>query len=588
MTTAATITADLILNSDSFQKGIMAATKSADSFSTKMKNLGSGMSKFGGAMTLGATLPIAAFGVSSVKSFMDAESALADLNAVLESTGGIAGVTLEQLTADAEALQKITKFSDEAVMSAQGMLLTFTNIGEDIFPQATRATLDMAEKFGMDASQAAITLGKALNDPISGVTALRRIGVMLTDEQEEQIKQFMEVGDIASAQAIIMKELAVEIGGVAEAMGDTTAGKIEQFKNQLDDVKETIGAALMPILIRLLEALVPLIEKFANASPQMQNFILIVVAVVAVIGPLIAIAGGLVTAIGAIAPVVAAVATALAPFALPIIAIIAVLALLYFAWVNNWGGIQEKFAAFVAWIKPVWDALWAGLVVVFNFVWLQIKTIWEAFSLLFEGDFRGFGEKLREVWNNAWEAIKAIIAAAWTAILASVKTIISGVIAAFTIDWSMLGKNIINGIVGGLSAGIGTVINAARSVASAASQAVRGFLGIRSPSKLMFQFGQMTAQGFADGMKANGGFDIPKALSMQSMKTNIGNVGLEIPKALSGASAINNATSETPTPAAGAGQTINIHVENPKKETAEESIARMLQTLSYTGRMATA
>lgn len=379
MTTAATITADLILNSDSFQKGIMAATNSANTFSTKMKNIGGAMTKFGGLMTLGVTAPIVAFGASSIKSFTDAESALADLNAVLESTGGIAGVTLEQLTADAEALQKITKFSDEAVMSAQGMLLTFTNIGQDIFPQATRATLDMAEKFGMDASQAAITLGKALNDPIQGVTALRRIGVMLTDDQEKQIKQFMEVGDIASAQAIIMKELAVEIGGVAEAMGATNAGKIEQFKNKLDDMKEIVGGALVPILMRLMEAVTPLIESFSNASPQMQSFILVLVGLVAAAGPLIVIVGSLVTAIGAIIPVVGAVLTAIGTIAgvlsgaiVPILIIIGVLALLvaavvavYLAFKNNFLGITTFVKNMWGKVKPIFDKIGKGLATLF-------------------------------------------------------------------------------------------------------------------------------------------------------------------------------------------------------------------------------
>ena len=368
--TLMTLLVSLGIDTTDFQKGIQGAEKSVGSLSSKMTSTGKSMAKVGAGMTLGLTVPIVAFGVSAVKSAQDAESAIADLNAVLESTGGIAGVTLDELTSEAAALQKITKFSNEAVMASQGMLLTFTNIGKDIFPAATMATLDMAEKFGMDASQAAITLGKALNDPISGVTALRRIGVMLTDEQEAQIKSFMAVGDIASAQAIIMKELSVEIGGVAEAAGATSSGQFAQFTNQLDNMKEIIGGALVPVLIRFMEALTPLIIKFSEASPAMQNAIIGFLAFVAVAGPVISIVGGLVTGIGAIIPVLTTVFTFITAIAIPglatfatavllplapLLIIIAMVGLLYWAFKNNFGGIMTTVQQLWFLIKWAFD-----------------------------------------------------------------------------------------------------------------------------------------------------------------------------------------------------------------------------------------
>lgn len=524
------------LDTADMKKGLDETTRSVDKFSGKMQDVGRSISKVGNTMTVGLTLPLAAFGASSIQSFQDAELAVADLEAVLKSTGGVAGITLDELTGMASELQKVTKFSDEAVMSAQGMLLTFTQIGKDIMPEATMAALDMAEKFGMDASQAAITLGKALNDPIGGVTALRRIGIMLTDEQEQQIKSFMEVGDVASAQAVIMKELAVEIGGVAEAAGATSSGQMEQFKNQLDDVKETIGGALVPVMMRFIQAITPLIEKFAAASPQMQNMIIAGAGIVAALGPVISIIGGLVTGIGAIAPVVAAIGAALAPIALPLLAVIAAVALLYLAWKTNFLGIRDT-------VTTVWEA---------------IKLVFQAFKAAFEGDWRGFGELLRQAWDLVWGLIEQRISNAWNAIKQAAVNIVNGVKAAFTIDWSMLGKNIIQGIINGLKNGIAGVIQAAKNVAQAASQAVQGFLGIHSPSSLMYGFGQMTAKGFAQGMNAGQMMNIPKTLGM------------------------NASAAVTPAPASG-GSNITINIENPKKETAEESIRRALKSLSFTG-----
>jgi hypothetical protein len=342
------------VDTSEFQKGIEGAEKSVSGFSSNMSKIGEKMTKIGGAMTVGLTLPIVAFGASSVKSAMEAENAIADLKAVLKSTGSVAGVTLDELTANAAALQKITKFSEEATMSAQGMLLTFTNIGKDIFPQATEATLDMAQKFGMDASQAAITLGKALNDPISGVTALRRIGVMLTTQQEEQIKSFMAVGDIASAQKIIMNELAVEIGGVARAAGETTSGKFAILMNQFDDMKEKIGVALIPTLLNLANALIPLIEKFNGLSPASQNTIIAIAGITAAAGPVTTAIGGISSAIGFLTPVLTTLFTFITATAIPAIAafvvanaawivplalVAATVYLVYLAFKNNFGGI---------------------------------------------------------------------------------------------------------------------------------------------------------------------------------------------------------------------------------------------------------
>ncbi len=190
---------------------------------------------------------------SCVAEAEEAERVQADLNAVLAATGGAAGLSADEVGELADALSQVTRFDDDTIVSAESMLLTFRSIGKDVFPQATEATLDMAEKFKMDASQAAITLGKALNDPIQGVGALRRIGVQLTEQQEQQVKQFVAVNDVASAQKIILGELQSEIGGVARAIGETSAGKLERFNNAVGNLKEALGAALLPPLAAVAE-----------------------------------------------------------------------------------------------------------------------------------------------------------------------------------------------------------------------------------------------------------------------------------------------------------------------------------------------
>lgn len=225
---------------------------SSRQMSSSLENVSAASSRINGALiglgaagaVAGAGL-VAAFGASTIKSFMDSENAVTQLNAVLKSTNGVAGVTIEKATELATAFQKTTRYSDEAVMGAENMLLTFTNISKDVFPDTTEAVLDMATAMGSDLKSTAIQVGKALQDPIEGVTALQRVGVRLTEQQKKQVEAMVKAGDAAGAQRVILKELQTEFGGSAKAAGQTFAGKLDILRNSFDDVKESIGKVLV-------------------------------------------------------------------------------------------------------------------------------------------------------------------------------------------------------------------------------------------------------------------------------------------------------------------------------------------------------
>ena len=173
----------------------------------------------------------------------------AQLNAALKSTQGVAGLTAKELTNMASALQKQTRFGDEAIINAQSLLLTFTKVGKDVFPDAIETILNMSEAMGQDLQQGVIQVGKALNDPVLGVTALRRVCVQLSKQQEQQVKDFVKVGDVAAAQKIILGELETQFGGVAKAAGETLAGSLDKMRNATGDAAESLGEALGPAII---------------------------------------------------------------------------------------------------------------------------------------------------------------------------------------------------------------------------------------------------------------------------------------------------------------------------------------------------
>jgi len=196
----------------------------------------------------------------------------AQLNAVLKSTASVAGLTAKELTNMASALQKQTRFGDEAIIKAQSLMLTFTKVGKDVFPDAIETVLNMSEAMGQDLQQGVIQVGKALNDPILGVTALRRVGVQLSKQQEQQVKDFVAVGDVAAAQKIILGELETQFGGVAEAAGKTLGGALDQMNHAVGDAGEALGEQLAPVIITVAAGITAMAEKtedfFDNLSPE--------------------------------------------------------------------------------------------------------------------------------------------------------------------------------------------------------------------------------------------------------------------------------------------------------------------------------
>lgn len=170
--------------------------------------------------------------------------------AVIKSTGGVANVTQAEIEKLNSALQSTTGISDDAINEGQNLLLTFTNIkngvgdANRIFDRASTSLVDMAAAMGQDPKNAAIQLGKALNDPIAGISSLGRAGVQFTDQQKEQIKWLVENGRTMDAQKIILKELETQFGGSAAAQAD--ASKI--LGATLADLQEEVGQRLLPVI----------------------------------------------------------------------------------------------------------------------------------------------------------------------------------------------------------------------------------------------------------------------------------------------------------------------------------------------------
>ena len=205
------------------------------------------------------------------------EAAEKKLEGVLRATAHSAGLSSRELKNMASAMQKVSVYGDDVVMGGQALLLTFKQIGRDTFPRATQAMVDMSAAMGQDMKSSAIQLGKALNDPITGLSALQRIGIQFTETQKEQVEAMMAVNDIAGAQALILSEVEGQMGGVAKEMASGTSGSIAKYNNAISDTKEVLGQlismGLDPVRNMLTAMLTPLNDAMNATNNLRQAFI---------------------------------------------------------------------------------------------------------------------------------------------------------------------------------------------------------------------------------------------------------------------------------------------------------------------------
>ena len=212
---------------------------------------GSSLKKMAGAFA-GVAVAVGAgkFLGGAIEEAEEARLSIAQTNAVIASTAGVANVTAKDVDSLSGSLSALTGIDDEVIAGGQNILLTFTKVrnevgkGNDIFDQGTKAALDMSVALGQDLQSSSILVGKALNDPVKGMTALTRSGIQFTEQQKDQVKAMVAAGDTLGAQKVILKELETQFGGSAEA----AASPMARLKVAFGNLQETIGTALMPAL----------------------------------------------------------------------------------------------------------------------------------------------------------------------------------------------------------------------------------------------------------------------------------------------------------------------------------------------------
>jgi len=487
------------------------------------------------------------FITGSIQEAADWNKVIAQTEAVVKSTGAAAGFTAQQfaeMAQDMSATAGNSIFSDDAILGAENVLATFTQIQGTSFKGATQAILDISQAMGTDLQSSALQVGKALNDPVTGISALSRVGVSFTEDQKALIKSMVEVGDVAGAQQVILAELSKEFGGSAAAAVDTFAGQQLVLSEQFKDVQQSLGESLMPVLMRFgafaQEVAVPAVQDLVNV---LINFIDGVdwPGVMSSIGGVTdalydfiygtdwqggidGISAGLDSFLGFISPITTALSSLWAT-AQPI------LAQLYNAIVNQVAspqvqsqlqtmttiftllanilvgvvalainGMRVQFQAFYDVFTIVWPYVQTAL----N-LWMQLMAPLQtmvvvaltAISQLLKGDFLG-------AWDTVKTAVMTFVGTVTTAVQGMVTSVLIAVgtmMVSLASQALSIGSSIASGIARGISNGASAIVSAAMGAAQSALDAAKKLLGIASPSKVFAdQIGYQMSAGMAAGI----------------------------------------------------------------------------------------
>ena len=130
------------------------ASKGTNKFETAMGGIGKAI---GGLVEAGIIAKagdlLIGFLQDSVKEAEAAAKAQAQLESVIASTGGAAGVTADQVNELADSLSKTTGVEDDLIIKNSALMLTFTKVSSKVFPDAIDAALNMSAVMGTELTE---------------------------------------------------------------------------------------------------------------------------------------------------------------------------------------------------------------------------------------------------------------------------------------------------------------------------------------------------------------------------------------------------------------------------------------------------
>lgn len=442
MSTIATLSVKLIADSAGFVNAMDNAEKKTQSWSSRvsasMKTAGGAITGFGQKATTFLTLPLMAAGMAAVNYASDLEETK---NKVIVVFGEMSDsvLTWSQNSAMAMGMSQNTALSAAGTF---GNLFTTMGLGAadsaDMSMGLVQLAADLASFNNLDPTD---VLDKLRSGLVGEVEPLRTLGINLS--QATVAAKAMEMGladengelsqsALAQARYALILEQSKNAAGDFARTSDGLANQQRILKAQFEDAAAALGQKLLPYALKFVQWVSNLISKFQALTPEQQKWVLIIAAVAAAIGPVLMVIGTLISAIGAIIGVIGAITAPVLIVIAVIAALVAIGYLLYLAWTNNWGGIQEKVAAVWAMLQPIFASIanWLSVNIPLAIAWLSnmwttvllpaIQAVWMWMSTVLFPFFQALGEffmavfslairVVAGVWQNIlWPAIKKV------------------------------------------------------------------------------------------------------------------------------------------------------------------------------------
>lgn len=294
MAQSKTLSIKLSLNDKQFQSSLKKSMRSMKKFGNNMKSLGR-------TISTGLTLPIIAFGAASVKAFDEQIKAETKLRTAL----GDSAEAFDVLKKQAQDLQKITIFGDEATLEAQSFLAQL-GLNADAILRLTPLIQDFATAQGIQLTDAAKLVAKSVG---SSTNALSRYGLQIEGTVGEQDRLESAVNALTKA-----------FGGQSEAIAKEGLGPLQQLKNELGDVSEKFGEIVLEFIDPLTKGLEKISDALSSLTKEQKENIVQYGAILAAVGPVLILFGSLVTTISTLIPLFTAIAGAVSLSAAPFIA----------------------------------------------------------------------------------------------------------------------------------------------------------------------------------------------------------------------------------------------------------------------------
>ena len=498
--------------SDKATRTINEATANAKKKISSLSGMGDKAFAFGrtsGAIGLGIVAPLG----MAINAAEESEIAFKRLDKTFKNMGETNSNAANDAADYASKLQMQIGVEDEEIQMVQSKIATFKKVSDEsarmagTFDRATAAAFDLAAGGFGEASANAVQLGKALQDPARGATALAKTGA-LNKSDIPLIKQIQATKGLGAAQEYVLKAVERQVKGQAA----NTATSAAKMKVTFSEVAETLGKSLLPQVQKAMSTVGNVVNKFNDWAQNNKKLLGTIVKVVGGLGLLSLIVSGASFIFGGLLKVIAGAIW---------------LKKQYLFWTNLTAAaekgsamakgilaIKTGFATAAQWLLNtslygcpiVW--IIAGVLAVIAIVVLLVKN-WDKVSAFFSKIW----SKIKNIFSDAWVFIKNIffnyspyglIIKHWDKISSFFSGLwvkIKQIFLAVPLIFIKLGSDIISGLWNGIKSKASALFDFVKGIGKSIANAFKTVLGIASPSKVFMDYGVNITEGAHKGIQ---------------------------------------------------------------------------------------